>query len=181
MNDYQRIYREEFKLLLEKTPQSIFVGLQLWVLSQQSFKKMLLVNSSLFLCRARDLKYTVYFSRLFHRTLLSKKLKKKGGGRRKNKKITKNIVVLRHSEKFCMFRFQKPQNLTSEGHNELTFQIKKKTWPIFEVFFYSNRQKLCKFTKNIHFPSDELILECSPCKSLEFLTIFLTKKIACLS
>ena len=39
MNDYQRIYREEFKLLLEKTPQSIFVGLQLWVLSQQSFKK----------------------------------------------------------------------------------------------------------------------------------------------
>ena len=99
-------------------------------------KKMLLVNNSLFLCSARDLKYTVYFSRLFHRTLLSKKLKKKrGGGRRKNKKITKNIVVLRHSEKFCMFRFQKPQNLTSEGHNELTFQIKKKTWPIFEVFF----------------------------------------------
>ena len=130
MNVYQRIYREEFKLLLEKTPQSIFVGLQLWVLSQQSFKKMLLVNNSLFLCSARDLKY---------RTLLSKKLKKKkgggGGGRRKNKKITKTKVVLRHSEKFCMFRCQKPQNLTSEGHNELTFQIKKKTWPIFEVFF----------------------------------------------
>ena len=135
MNDYQRIYREEFKLLLEKTPQSIFVGLQLWVLSQQSFKKMLLVNSSLFLCRARDLKYTVYFSRLFHRTLLSKKLKKKGGGRRKNKKITKNIVVLRHSEKFCMFRFQKPQNLTSEGHNELTFQYLR--------FFFTLIAKSC--------------------------------------
>ena len=80
MNDYQRIYREEFKLLLEKTPQSIFVGLQLWVLSQQSLKKILSVNNSLFLCSARDLKYTVYFSRLFHRTLLSKKLKKKRGG-----------------------------------------------------------------------------------------------------
>ena len=77
MNDYQRIYREEFKLLLENTPLSIFVGLQLWVLSQQSFKNMLLVNNSLFLCSVRDLKYTVYFSRLFHRTLLSKKLKKK--------------------------------------------------------------------------------------------------------
>ena len=39
MNDYQRIYREEFKLLLEKTPQSIFVGLQLWVLSQTVIQK----------------------------------------------------------------------------------------------------------------------------------------------
>ena len=139
MNVYQRIYREEFKLLLEKTPQSIFVGLQLWVLSQQSFKKMLLVNNSLFLCSARDLKYTVYFSRLFLSNSTVQEVEKKkvggGGGRRKNKKITKTKVVLRHSEKFCMFRCQKPQNLTSEGHNELTFQIKKKTWPIFEVFF----------------------------------------------
>ena len=138
MNVYQRIYREEFKLLLEKTPQSIFVGLQLWVLSQQAFKKMLLVNNSLFLCSARDLKYTVYFSRLFLSNSTVQEVEKKkggGGGRRKNKKITKTKVVLRHSEKFCMFRCQKPQNLTSEGHNELTFQIKKKTWPIFEVFF----------------------------------------------
>ena len=95
MNDYQRIYREEFKLLLEKTPQSIFVGLQLWVLSQQSFKKILLVNNSLFLCSARDLKYTVYFSRLFHRTLLSKKLKKKGGG--EDERIRKS----RKTKLFC--------------------------------------------------------------------------------
>ena len=54
--------------------------------------------------------------------------------------------------------------------------VKKKTWPIFEVFFFSNRQKLCKFTKHIHFPSDELILEYSPCESLEFLTFFLNQK-----
>ena len=82
MNVYQRIYREEFKLLLEKTPQSIFVGLQLWVLSQQSFKKMLLVNNSLFLCSARDLKYTVYFSRLFlsNSTVQEVEKKKVGGG-----------------------------------------------------------------------------------------------------
>ena len=103
---------------------------------------MLLVNYSLFLSSARNLKYNVYFSRLNSTVQEVEKKKKGGGGKRKKNKITKNKVVLRHSEKFCMFRFQKPQNLTSEGHNELTFQIKKKTWPIFEVLFLLQSPKV---------------------------------------